>query len=295
MEGIRMNRWQGGMLVLVFAATAGAADPAADPQAFDKKVYDSLRAVHDHGADLYNTKKDFAAAYRVYDGALRTVRPLLDHRPKVQERIDSGLAAAGKEADAAKQAFVLHETIEEVRAALKTPAAVTPKVVEPAKKPEPLPEPKKPEPKPEVKKPEVVKPEPKPEPPPVKKPEPKPEVKKAEPPAKPVDPDRIAPPPRKKGAAKPPASGTARLSGTVTFKGKPLAAGMVVLAAADGTAYSAVTATDGTYRLADPIPPGSYRVAVRSVGVPAKYGDPATSGLTVELKKGNNTADLALQ
>src|SRR3954464_707374 len=119
-----MNRWRGGLAVLVLAgATTGtAADPVVvDPQAVDKLVDGTLRKVHDYGADLYNTKKDFAAAYRVYDGALRPVRPLLDHRPKAQERIDAGLTAAEKEADAAKQAFVLHETIEDVRTVLKTP------------------------------------------------------------------------------------------------------------------------------------------------------------------------------
>src|SRR4051794_23727014 len=106
-----MNRWRGvpAGLVLAAATAAGAADPVVDAQAFDKLVDGTLRKVHDYGADLYNTKKDFAAAYRVYDGALRTVRPLLDHRPKAQERIDAGLLAAEKEADAAKQAFVLHE------------------------------------------------------------------------------------------------------------------------------------------------------------------------------------------
>src|SRR4051812_15228764 len=179
-----MNRWRGGLATLVLAAAtaAAAADPVVDPQAFDKLVDGSLRKVHDHGADLYNTKKDFAAAYRVYDGALRTVRPLLDHRPKAQERIDVGLAAAEKETEAAKQAFVLHETIEDVRTILKTPLASPKKPAEVV--------PKKPDPAPVTK----------PEPPPEKKAVP-PVTKKAEPP---VDPDRIAPPPRKKGAAKPP-------------------------------------------------------------------------------------------
>src|SRR5438309_11299750 len=118
-----MNRWRGGLATLVLAAAtaAAAADPVVDPQAFDKLVDGSLRTVHDYGADLYNTKKDYAGAYRVYDGALRTVRPLLDHRPKAQERIDAGLAAVAKEDDAARKALALHETIEDVRAVLKVP------------------------------------------------------------------------------------------------------------------------------------------------------------------------------
>lgn len=98
-----------------------AADDAKLPDAttFDKVVVDTLRDIHNRGADLYNTSKDFPGAFRMYEGALRTVRPLLAHRPAAQKLIEEGLAAADKESSPAQKAFKLHETIEAVRKHLK--------------------------------------------------------------------------------------------------------------------------------------------------------------------------------
>jgi hypothetical protein len=102
------------------ASTSGADDPKLpDVKTFDKAVIDSLRAVHNKGADLYNKTEDHAGAYRLYQGALETVQPLLAHRPEAQKIITDGLAAAEKETTLARKAFVLHETIESVRKQLK--------------------------------------------------------------------------------------------------------------------------------------------------------------------------------
>lgn len=141
------------LLVLIASlATLSAADPKlatdpADPKGFDKLIVDTLRDVHNKGADLYNTTKDFAGAYRIYEGSLRTIRPLLAYRPAAQKLIDDGLATSDKEADAARRAFLLHETIEKVRAYLKTTSTpdvgtVLPPKVEPKPVPTPMPTPK---------------------------------------------------------------------------------------------------------------------------------------------------------
>lgn len=131
-------------LVAALAVHVSADDPKLpDAKAFDKLVIDSLRSVHNKGADLYNEGKDFAGAYRVYQGALMTVQPLLAHRPEAQKLIDTGLEAAEKEADPARKAFLLHEAIEAVRKNLKAASAEPKKVEPPAKKPD---EPKKVEP-----------------------------------------------------------------------------------------------------------------------------------------------------
>ena len=107
-------------LVLVLAPAISAQEPKLpDVKTFDKLVVDTLRDVHNKGADLYNTKKDFEGTYRMYHGSLFTVRPLLGHHPDAQKLIDSALNAAEKEASVAQRAFRLHEAIEAVRSNLK--------------------------------------------------------------------------------------------------------------------------------------------------------------------------------
>ena len=151
-----MTRTVAALMVFLGAAVFAADPPAAmDAKALDKSIVASLRDIHDRGADLYNQSKDYPAAYRLYEGSLLTVKPLLAHRPEVQKLIDDGLAAAGKEADPARKAFLLHEVIEKVRAELKAvvvpktvdpkpvdPKKTEPKPVDPKKEPAPMPKPK---------------------------------------------------------------------------------------------------------------------------------------------------------
>lgn len=127
-----MTRWRCGAVVL--SLLIGSAALADDKTAYDKAVSDSLREVHHVGRELFNNSKDFGGTYRVYQGALLAVKPLLGHRPEVQKGIEAGLNAAEKEGDAARRAYMLHETIENARTALKV--ANTPKATEVPKKPE---------------------------------------------------------------------------------------------------------------------------------------------------------------
>ena len=130
------------LLALLAAGPLLADDPKLpDAAAFDKLVVDTLRDVHNKGADLYNTKKEFDGTYRMYQGALLTVRPLLTHRPAAQKLIDEGLTAAEAETSTAQKAFRLHEAIEAVRKHLKETGTVAPKVVEPTEA-APAPKPK---------------------------------------------------------------------------------------------------------------------------------------------------------
>jgi hypothetical protein len=136
-----MNVRRATALAVLGLLLTGAAAPAADEpkmpdaKAFDKLVTDTLRGVHNTGADLYNEGRDFAGAYRLYQGALLTVRPLLAHRPEAQKLIDTGFAAADKETDVARKAFTLHVAIESVRKNLKDggKAPTEPKEVQPEK------------------------------------------------------------------------------------------------------------------------------------------------------------------
>jgi outer membrane biosynthesis protein TonB len=250
------------------ACSARAADPKLpDVKAFDKAVIDSLREVHNKGADLYNTSNDHAAAFRLYQGALEAVRPLLAHRPDAQKMIDSGLAAAAKEGDTDRKAFVLHETIENVRKELKVANGFE---NAPAKKPE---EKKPEEKKPVEKKPVDKKPEEKN--PPAKKPE----EKKPE----------VSPMPKAKGDA---GSG-----GKVTVAGKPLAAGEVAAVSTTLPVPRVFTTPvkDGAFRFAEAIPAGRYRAIVTGEGVPPKYHLVTTSGLVLEFASAPANIDLDLK
>jgi hypothetical protein len=107
-----------------------------DPADFDRLVVDTLRDVHNLGAELYNTSRDYIGTYRLYHGALLTVRPLLAHRPTVQQRIDQGLQEVEREPTVAHKAFRLHVVIEDVRSELKkTASAPKPQENKPNKPP----------------------------------------------------------------------------------------------------------------------------------------------------------------
>src|SRR6185437_7677048 len=143
--------------LLMFAGSAAlAADPKPDAS-LNQTISDSLRELHDRGAELYNKFGDHSGAYRLYEGALLAVKPLLGNRPDVQKTIADGVKTAALEPVAGQRAFLLHDTIEKGRAELK-PAAKgkepTPKTkIEPTPKPkttEPTPKPKTTEPKPKA-------------------------------------------------------------------------------------------------------------------------------------------------
>ena len=124
-------------------------------------------------------------------------------------------------------------------------------------------------------------------------------------------------------SAKAPRTDVAVLTGTVRLQGKPLGGGTVRAVVTGGGIYQTVIRADGTYRLE--CPPGPLRLGVETesmklagartvvnpktnrpeivigsggtsyVSVPAKYGDPETSGLTAELGVGEQNHDLDLQ
>jgi hypothetical protein len=109
----------------------------------------------------------------------------------------------------------------------------------------------------------------------------------------------------------------AAASGKVTYKGKPLTMGTVFLVGADGIAVPGVINPDGTYRV-EGVAIGAAKIGVSSpkpvtremaararkgrapanaptpqdganwFEIPEKYADPQTSGLTVDLKAGEN-------
>jgi dipeptidyl aminopeptidase/acylaminoacyl peptidase len=96
------------------------------------------------------------------------------------------------------------------------------------------------------------------------------------------------------------------VSGTVTFRGEPIAEGRIVLYPVKaGDKRPSGTIRDGKYSLTtveanDGAPPGSYRVTIESEGageagrVSARYSRPETTVLTCEIRAGANVIDFDL-
>jgi hypothetical protein len=107
--------------MLALTAALQAADrpekkPApAENKALDGKVFTTLRDVINRGADLYNNG-DMAACYRLYEGSLLTIRPLIDHRPDLQKAITAGLASAERDPLVWRRAFTLRNVMDKIRA-----------------------------------------------------------------------------------------------------------------------------------------------------------------------------------
>ncbi|MCZ2342404.1 MAG: hypothetical protein LC104_11495 [Bacteroidales bacterium] len=246
-------------------ATASVAADYPTRSDFDQNVVETLKNVHNQGADLYNTG-DSSGCLRMYQGALQTIAPLLSHHPAIKQTINEGLSSVGKLEGTRAQAFRLHELIEQVRSQLKDEVK---KAAQPEpKKIDPKPEPKKPEPAP-MPKPEPKKPEP--------APMPKPEPKKPEP----------------KAAA-------GAVSGKLTIDGKPAAAAevtFVTLGTPQPQVYSAKV-SDGAFTFPQPLPVGKYAVMVTGSAqskIADKFQTVQSSGLTADVTAKPNTLNLDLQ
>jgi len=113
----------------------------------DKLLYESLKDMHNKAADLYNSG-DSNGCYRMFQGGLYMARPLLAHRPDVQQIIDQGMQSAEKMPSIPQRARILHDTIEQVRTRVKPPGAVKPAEPGPANPlpPAPMPNPMNPMP-----------------------------------------------------------------------------------------------------------------------------------------------------
>jgi hypothetical protein len=95
-------------------------------------------------------------------------------------------------------------------------------------------------------------------------------------------------------------SGYGQVEGKVTFKGKPLAGAAILFVPQRGPAAAGAVGEDGSYRLLTKRPGdgavvGPCKVAIvapdpkKPLPIPKKYLDAEASGLTAEVKEGQNT------
>jgi hypothetical protein len=232
------------------------------PRAIDKMVLDTLRDVINRGADLYNGG-EWTGCYRLYEGALRTVKPFLKHRPNLQKAIDEGLVNAQNDPVSWRRAFVLRAVLDKIRKEVRPPKEEPETKKAPEKKEAEKKEPEKPEKK-------------------------KPEKKDPDDEKEPADAATVT--------GKVTLDGAALSLGLLTLhptRGKAV----VALIGPDGT-YEVRGVAPGEARLSiatvELLPVGARPKKVAFVEVPEKYHDPDTSGLTVTLGKGPQVHDVAL-
>src|SRR5262249_45419644 len=103
---------------------------------------------------------------------------------------------------------------------------------------------------------------------------------------------------------------TGSVSGTVTFKGKPLPGGMVTFSHSDGRFSYGKIAGDGSYSTPN-APAGEVKIGVATqpplipgskvgplgpyVPIPIRYKDAETSGLTFTIQRGEQTHNINLE
>jgi len=117
------------LAVLVVTGAARAEDDKSaggskDVKGVDGLIYTNLREVINHGADLYNSG-DWNGCYRLWEGALMSLKPLLAHRPDLQKAIETGLTNAQQDPMLYQRAFVLRKVLDQVRTDLKGNAPKT--------------------------------------------------------------------------------------------------------------------------------------------------------------------------
>jgi len=116
-----MQRPTRGMIVLpaCLALLLGSTvAQAQDSKALDGMIYTNLKEVINHGADLYNSG-DWNGCYRLWEGALMSIKPLLAHHGDLQKTIDTALTNARQDAMLYRRAFVLRTALDQVRSELK--------------------------------------------------------------------------------------------------------------------------------------------------------------------------------
>ncbi len=79
----------------------------------DAQIYKSAIRAIEVGVPIYN-QGDHAGCYRIYQGALFVIEPLLAHRPDLQKTVTDALAQAQTEPTIGHSAFVLRRALDRI-------------------------------------------------------------------------------------------------------------------------------------------------------------------------------------
>jgi hypothetical protein len=84
-----------------------------------------------------------------------------------------------------------------------------------------------------------------------------------------------------------------KVSGTVTFAGKPLPSGRVIFHLDNGQ-FVGSRIKDGKYAI-DSVPVGDFKVTVEAEGIQRQYTQPETTPLKVQVQAGKSEINLELK
>jgi hemoglobin len=113
--------------LLALGATCVAADAALSlsPRDLDVRIDQSIVRTINIGAPIFN-QGDHAGCYRLYQGALLMMEPMLQHRAELRQVVGAGLRDAEVLPTAAQRATELRRILDRVLAAVRTPLASSP-------------------------------------------------------------------------------------------------------------------------------------------------------------------------
>src|SRR5262245_9278534 len=127
--------WIRSLAVAMVALAAGASAPAQDSLSrteLDKRLDRGLYDVTAVAAKLFNAGNEEGCC-RLFEGALRTAAPLLDHHPDLKRRAAEKLDKARNLTSMNDRAFLLREVVDDIRTTIKkstaSAAPVAPKPV----------------------------------------------------------------------------------------------------------------------------------------------------------------------
>jgi hemoglobin len=114
------------LVILTLASAAAAtAQGTLSRQDLDKRLDRALYDVTAIAAKLFNAGNEEGCC-RLFEGALRTAVPLLDHQPALKKRVEDRLEKARTVASMNERAFILREAVDDIRTTLKKAAGPKP-------------------------------------------------------------------------------------------------------------------------------------------------------------------------
>lgn len=105
--------------VLLATPSTGRSAPLS-PEQLDARIRQSAVLAIKAGVPVYN-KGEYESCFRIYQGALIALEPLLDHRPALQESIRKALARGNAETVVSRRAYALRPALDDILNAIPKP------------------------------------------------------------------------------------------------------------------------------------------------------------------------------